>query len=146
MLPLQAELLMNYKLQTRFPAAYHLLQVLRIKKGCKELLKNTGRGRKSVPLKQIKGKERLVVSGVTLKGFDERQLPKDGINYLLQAWTNWLLCKHQCTDSLSDVILIHIRTVIYSFSPSQPHSSSHQHKLLFTRYFFLIHLCHFSLF
>lgn len=101
MLPLQAGLLMNCKLQTRLPAAFHLLQVLRIKKGCKELLKNTARGRKSVPLKQIKGKERLVVSGVTLKGFDERQLPKDGINYLLQAWTNWLLCKHQCTDFLT---------------------------------------------
>lgn len=117
-LPLQAELLMNCKLQTRLPAPYHLLQVLRIKKDCKELLKNTGRGRKSVPLKQIKGKERLVVSGVTLKGFDERQLPKDGINYLLQSWANWLLCKYQCTDSFPDVILIHIRTVICSFSPS----------------------------
>lgn len=102
--------------------------------------KNMGRGRNSVPLKQIKGKERLVVSGVTLKGFDERQLPKDGINYLLQAWANWLLCKHQCTGSLSDVILIHIRTVIYSFSPfpffSPTVLSSHQHKSLFTLLFF----------
>lgn len=41
MLPLQAELLMNFKLQTKLPAAYHLLQVLRIKKACKELLKKT---------------------------------------------------------------------------------------------------------
>jgi len=52
---------MDCKLQTRLPATYHLLKVLRIKKDCKELLKNTGRGRESVPLKQIKGKERLVV-------------------------------------------------------------------------------------
>lgn len=148
-LPLQAELLMNCKLQTRLPAAYHLLRVLRIKKGCKELLKNTGRGRKSVPLKQIKGKERSVVSEVTLKGFDEQQLPKDGINYLLQAWANWLLCKHQCTDSFSDIILIHIRTVIYSFSPSQPHSSSplllsRAQTFIYTLFFWL--LCDISLF
>lgn len=109
--------------------------------------KNTGRGRKSVPLKQIKGKERLVVSGVTLKGFDEQQLPKDGINYLLQAWTNWLLCKHQCTDSVSDVILIHIRTVIYSSSPSQPHSFSPLTSTNFCLHSgFLTHLWHFSLF
>lgn len=121
-LPL-TELLMNCKLQTRLPAAYHLLKVLRIKQGCKEFQKNTGRGRKSVPLKQIKGKKRLVVSRVILKGFDERQLPKDGINYLFLAWANWLLCQHQCTDSFSDVILTHIRTVISSFSPSPRHSS-----------------------
>lgn len=77
-----------------------------------------------------------MVSGVTLKGFDERQLPKDGINYLLQAWTNWLLCKHQCTDSLSDVILIHISHLfLLSFSASFL-LSSHQHKPLFTLWFF----------
>lgn len=91
-----------------------MLEVLRIKKGCEELLKNTGRGRKSIPLTQIKGKERLVVSRVILKGFDERQLPKGDTNYLLPAWANWLLCQHQFTGSFPDVILIHIGTVISS--------------------------------
>lgn len=118
-LPLPLKLLMNCKLQTRLLAAYHSLKVLRIKKDSKELLKNRGRSRKSVP-KQIQGKERPVVSKVMLKGFDEWQLPRDAINYLFLAWANWLLCQHQCTDSFSDVILIHIRTVISSFSPSAP--------------------------
>lgn len=137
---------MNCKLQTRLPAAYHLLKVLRTKKGCKELLKNPGIGRKSVPLKQIKGKERLVVSRFILKGFDEWQLPKDGIYYLFLAWANWLLCQHPCTGSFSDVILIHIRTVISSFSPSPPHSSPPLTSIkLYLHSGFLPHLSHFSL-
>lgn len=122
-LHLPLKLLMNCKFQTRLPAAYHLLKVLRIKKRSKEFLKNRGKSRKSVALKQIQGEERPAVSKVILKCFDEWQLPKDAINYLFLAWANWLLCQHQCTDSFSDVILVHIRTVISSFSPSAPHSS-----------------------
>lgn len=63
------KLLMNCKFQTRLPAPYHLLKVLRIKKGSKELLKTRGKSRKSVALKQIQGEERPVVSQVILKGF-----------------------------------------------------------------------------
>lgn len=136
---------MNCKLQTRLPTAYHLPKVLRIKKGCKELLKIPGIGRKSVPLKQIKGKEKLV-SRVILKGFDEWQLPKDSIYYLFLAWANWLLCQHPCTDRFSDVILIHIRRVISSFSPP-PHSSPPLTSIkLYLHSGFLPHLSHFSLF
>lgn len=137
---------MNCKLQTRLPTAYHLPKVLRIKKGCKELLKTPGIGRKSVPLKQIKGKEKLVVSRVILKGFDKWQLPKDGIYYLFLAWANWLLCQHPCTDRFSDIILIYIRRVISSFSPSPPHSSPPLTSIkLYLHSGFLPHLSHFSL-
>lgn len=41
---------------------------------------------KSAPLKQIKDKERLVVSRVMLQAFDaQQQLPRDGISDLFLA-------------------------------------------------------------
>lgn len=45
---------------------------------------------------------------------------------------NKLVAVSASMHSFSDVILIHIRTVISSFFHSLPHSSSHQHKTLCT--------------
>lgn len=45
---------------------------------------------------------------------------------------NKLVAVSASMHSFSDVILIHIRTAVSSFFHSLPHSSSHQHKTLFT--------------
>jgi len=57
----------------------------------KNKTKKTGRVMKSAPLKQIKDKERLVVSRVMLKAFDAYHLPRDGISDLFLALANLLL-------------------------------------------------------
>jgi len=107
------------------------------KKGCKESQKTnkqtkktkTGRVMKSATLKQIKDKERLVVSRVMLKAFDaQQQLPRDGISDLFLALANLLLSHYWCTVFLMTSSSEHLS----SFSFSSLHSSSHWHSVLFT--------------